>query len=321
MILHETPDVFLELIQATAEHKAIPAVFVEKDYWVTKALQRIGESKFADHIVFKGGTSLSKGHRIIKRFSEDIDLAAKCNDLSDSRTRTLIKGAETVACQDFDYQKAHPMESKGSRFRKTVHAYPAITGSHAFGQIADTILLEINAFTDPEPADSIPISSLIHDLLLEMSRDDLVVQFKLRSFPLEVLSVERTLCEKVMGLVRASYEQDPIPELRRRIRHFYDIAMILRQPAYQSFASSDKFAPLIQQVMASDRRSMPGAERWLSDAPADALIFADTESSWKSIRDEFRGNFRDLLYDEDLPSDDEMLHVLVQLRSSLVSVR
>jgi len=36
--LHESPDVYLELIQATADHIGIPAAHVEKDYWVTRVL-------------------------------------------------------------------------------------------------------------------------------------------------------------------------------------------------------------------------------------------------------------------------------------------
>ena len=84
--LHEAPDAYLELIQATAAHIGIPAVHVEKDYWVTRVLKRLHESDYREAVVFKGGTSLSKAHRLIERFSEDIDLALKRDDgLSDSQ--------------------------------------------------------------------------------------------------------------------------------------------------------------------------------------------------------------------------------------------
>ena len=49
-------------------------VAVEKDLWVMIALQAIFSTEVAEHIVFKGGTSLSKAWGIIERFSEDIDL-------------------------------------------------------------------------------------------------------------------------------------------------------------------------------------------------------------------------------------------------------
>lgn len=89
MRLHEFPDTFLELIQATAAHIRIPAAHVEKDYWVTRVLKRLHESDYSE-AVFKGGTSLSTVHRLIERFSEDIDLALKTDEgLSESRRRAL----------------------------------------------------------------------------------------------------------------------------------------------------------------------------------------------------------------------------------------
>ena len=68
MRLHESPDTYLELIQATADRIGIPAVHVEKDYWVTRVLKRLHESDHTEAVVFKGGTSLAKAHRLIERF-------------------------------------------------------------------------------------------------------------------------------------------------------------------------------------------------------------------------------------------------------------
>ena len=77
MNLHESQGILLELIQATATDRSIPAIYVEKDYWVTQVLKRLNESEYGEAVVFKGGTSLSKAHRLIERFSEDIDLALR----------------------------------------------------------------------------------------------------------------------------------------------------------------------------------------------------------------------------------------------------
>lgn len=51
----------------------LPAFAVEKDWWVVTTLNIIFSMPVAKHLVFKGGTSLSKGWNLIKRFSEDID--------------------------------------------------------------------------------------------------------------------------------------------------------------------------------------------------------------------------------------------------------
>ena len=120
MRLHDEPDTYLELIQATADHIRIPAAHVEKDYWVTRVLKRLHESDYSEAVVFKGGTSLSKAHRLIERFSEDVDLALKRDDgLSDSRRRALLKSIEHEITQDLQYRPDYPEKSKHGRFRKT----------------------------------------------------------------------------------------------------------------------------------------------------------------------------------------------------------
>src|SRR5262245_50103782 len=61
--------------EQTASEMQIRPQFVEKDFWVCWALRLLFTlSGIGDHLVFKGGTSLSKAYRIIERFSEDIDI-------------------------------------------------------------------------------------------------------------------------------------------------------------------------------------------------------------------------------------------------------
>lgn len=64
----------LEALGVAATASGRPDYLLEKDIWVVWALQGLFESKLGEHLVFKGGTSLSKGYGIIERFSEDIDL-------------------------------------------------------------------------------------------------------------------------------------------------------------------------------------------------------------------------------------------------------
>ncbi len=69
--LHNHPD-FPELIRIVAREKGIDPAMVEKDYWIMHCLY--GLQKLGLKFELKGGTSLSKGFQIIKRFSEDIDI-------------------------------------------------------------------------------------------------------------------------------------------------------------------------------------------------------------------------------------------------------
>jgi hypothetical protein len=69
--LHHHPQ-FGELIRIVAEEKGIDPSLVEKDYWIMHCLYGLQQLKMKFEL--KGGTSLSKGHKIIGRFSEDIDI-------------------------------------------------------------------------------------------------------------------------------------------------------------------------------------------------------------------------------------------------------
>ena len=63
------------ILEQTAIRQSLPKQAIEKDLWVTAMLQLLFSLPCSDHFVFKGGTSLSKVWRLIRRFSEDIDLA------------------------------------------------------------------------------------------------------------------------------------------------------------------------------------------------------------------------------------------------------
>lgn len=72
---NELVDHLAMLQQVENEHSGINQVAIEKDWWVTVTLKAIFKTKCRDSLIFKGGTSLSKGFNLIERFSEDIDLA------------------------------------------------------------------------------------------------------------------------------------------------------------------------------------------------------------------------------------------------------
>jgi len=58
-------------IAQVAVISGITAKAIEKDWWVTLTLKALFESPYAKFFIFKGGTSLSKGWKLIERFSED----------------------------------------------------------------------------------------------------------------------------------------------------------------------------------------------------------------------------------------------------------
>lgn len=56
MKLDLQPDLFADAIRATSEHYQIAPTYIEKDYWISKILQQLSGSAYAQNTVFKGGT-------------------------------------------------------------------------------------------------------------------------------------------------------------------------------------------------------------------------------------------------------------------------
>lgn len=70
-----------EALGVAATQSGRPPHILEKDVWVVWALKALFSSPSADHLVFKGGTSLSKAYGVIDRFSEDIDITYDIREL------------------------------------------------------------------------------------------------------------------------------------------------------------------------------------------------------------------------------------------------
>ena len=73
--INHSKDEKIAMLQRAEEKFHINQVAIEKDWWVTIVLNALFKCSCADQLIFKGGTSLSKGWNLIERFSEDIDLS------------------------------------------------------------------------------------------------------------------------------------------------------------------------------------------------------------------------------------------------------
>lgn len=93
-------------INITADALGLPIVAVEKDWWVSLVLRAIFSTPYSPSLLFKGGTSLSKGWNLIQRFSEDIDLALNREHLgfgghlSNKQIAKLRKASEAFVAAD-----------------------------------------------------------------------------------------------------------------------------------------------------------------------------------------------------------------------------
>lgn len=301
MKLHQNKEVFEQAIVATAEYFKILEVFVEKDYWVTYVLKNLSQSPFKDKVVFKGGTSLSKAYRLINRFSEDIDLAIIASaGATGGAIKKMIKGVEAETTKGLTEIEVNGITSKGSKYRKTVFEYPRIINSSNFGQANDKLLVEINSFADPHPYSAMPIQSMIAEFLIQTNRKEAVEANDLKSFNVNVLGLERTFTEKVLSLVRASYEENPMNELSARVRHIYDLHFIVNKANMHEFITGKGFQEMIKNVLADDEKNSQFQGEWTTKPLSESLIFSDWEKVWKDLQPVYQNQFKSLVF-ADLP--------------------
>jgi predicted nucleotidyltransferase component of viral defense system len=144
MNLHTKTQDFAEFIKLTAKHFEIAIEFVEKDYWITLILSKLSHSPDMENVVFKGGTSLSKGYRLINRFSEDIDLAMINENLRGNALKTKIRSVEKEVTTEFTEIIEPNITSKGSMYRKSLFTYPTVVKN--FTKVPKRVIVEMNAF-------------------------------------------------------------------------------------------------------------------------------------------------------------------------------
>lgn len=305
MNLHEDMEAFSELVGETARHIGLPQVYVEKDYWVTNALRHLAQSDFSGYAVFKGGTSLSKAYKLIHRFSEDIDLAVMAGDAGDAQRKKLLKGVEQAIATGLTPLPEDTRMSKGSNFRRTVYRYPRSIEGDSFGQASPELLIEVNAFSHPEPFETHAIQTLVADFLTGVGRQDLIQQYRLESFSIKVLSIRRTLVEKILGIIKDSYHDDPTSRLSNRIRHFYDICQILQIEEHRAFLGTEEFSMICGLCIRDEQDGRFDNAHYLLKPLREAPIFSNFTIWQTALEATYRGMFSELVYGS-LPSIEDI---------------
>lgn len=242
--------------EATVQLKWRNVRIVEKDYWVCWTLDQLFRIPgVSDHLVFKGGTSLSKVHGIIERFSEDIDVSldpAKlgfaeilARDLSPSQLDKQW-GRLSQACSEFAEREILPaLQAASARIRELADApghgwrfqrdrkgfpellfdYPKSDRTPPAGYITKDVKIELGSLTDQMPAGTHTVSPYLARGLPELATK--------ASCALKVLEVERTFWEKAT-LLHNEYHR-PVKEgselAERLSRHYYDLALLSATPA------------------------------------------------------------------------------------------
>ncbi len=316
MKLHLDKKTFKQAVQFTADQMQIPAIYVEKDYWVTYALYTIFHHEIGKETIFKGGTSLSKCFNLIERFSEDIDLVVlkKETDTSNQLTKK-IKTIGYVVSEVLPEIEIAGLTHKMGTVRKTAHSYSKeFEGNYT--QVRDTIVVEATWLGYYEPYTNKNISSLIGEMMHKNHQAEMIEKYNIQPFKVLVLEPTRTICEKIMSLVRFSYSEDPMRNLGNKIRHMYDLNQLLLDKRFLAFFKSDAFDKMLLKVAQDDVISFKNNNEWLKNSPKDCLLFKNPEKVWSSLKSTYNSAFRNLVYGS-FPDENEILKTLFLLKKRL----
>jgi len=233
---------------------------IEKDWWVTLCLKALFQTSFGQFCLFKGGTSLSKGWKLIHRFSEDVDIALAPEAFGMSYqdapshsfvknlkrrgctfTSTVLKDAMEMAFKDMGVPEGMltilPEEVPSYRPDKDPQTlfiyYPSLFDPHPY--LSDVVRMEFGVRSFREPFASVSIQSILSEVFPNTAYPEA---------PFDVMVVEprKTLLEKLF-LLHEKFQAGQLGaiKLERQSRHPYDIVSLLDAPAAQAVLEDKSF--------------------------------------------------------------------------------
>lgn len=232
--LHEDKEEFINAVNLASEYFHILPVIVEKDYYVTMILRELSERQ--GFVVFKGGTSLSKCHKAIKRFSEDIDITIDSR-LSQGQMKKLKEVIKDIAAElGLAIPNIGETRSRRSYNRYILEYQSAL--SEPDDAVQSAVLMETSFAEVAFPTVILQVHSYIGDMMMKEAPDELE-NFHLEPFEMKVQGLDRTLVDKVFAICDY-YMQDRV---KKHSRHIYDIYKLL-----QIVPQTEEFRALIQEV-------------------------------------------------------------------------
>ena len=283
MYLHENRELFKEIIEQVSENTGRSAVIIEKDYYVTMILNLLSQE--LSNVVFKGGTSLSKGFKAINRFSEDIDITFD-EHIGESRRKKLKNNVLKGISEKLGMPISNWMEIQSDRdYNAYNFTYESVWG------VEDDIMpsyikLETALGSYAFPTEVVTIGSYIGDYFIQRKRIDLAEQFSLSSFEMKLQSIERTYIDKIFALCDY-YIQG---KSKRYSRHLYDIYKLTERISFDS-----SFVQLFDEIR-EHRKQMEVCPSAKEDVNVPELIrkFCDTDfykEDYQAITSYFADDF------------------------------
>ena len=262
--LHNNREQFAEAINLAVFQTGLAPEIIEKDYYITLILRKLSE--MFDFVVFKGGTSLSKCHKVIDRFSEDIDITID-NSLSQGQKKKLKYGIVEIV-EELGMKISNIDDIRSRRdYNCYKIEYDSVLKSTS-GAVNPMVIME-TSFTEVSfPTVTLALGSYIGELLQEEA-SEMLTEYSLNPFEMKVQGLDRTLIDKVFA-VCDYYLSGRVKKHSRHIYDIYKLSPLVRQ--------DDDFRKLIQEV-----RDVRSKESICLSAQPDVNV---TELLHKIIHDE-----------------------------------
>lgn len=230
----------IDILNQATEFTGLPVEAIEKDWWVTLALNACFSLPYSEHIIFKGGTSLSKAWNLVERFSEDIDLALdrKFLGFEGEISKTQIRKLRTKSCEFISTIFVEDLKKVFAEWNainecsivaqavKDTDKDPQTIEIH-YNSIFDTegyllqkILIEVGSRSLTEPTEKREINSIFSSLFPDLNFAD-------KPFSIATVLPQRTFLEKVF-LLHEEFSQAPEKIRTNRLtRHLYDLEKLM----------------------------------------------------------------------------------------------
>ena len=232
--LHNDKETFSQAINLVTNKNAIRPEIVEKDYYVTMILRLLSER--LPFIVFKGGTSLSKCHKAIKRFSEDIDITIDTT-ISQGQKKKVKEAIEEVSAMlGLSIPNIDKTRSRRDYNRYEIEYNPIDELDDV--AVLPAVILETSYTAISFPVSELPVHNYIGDMMVEEA-PDYIEKYALSPFTMKVQDISRTLADKVFAICDY-YLQN---KTEKHSRHLYDIYKLLPH-----VPQDDSFKKLVKEV-------------------------------------------------------------------------
>lgn len=300
---------------AVADKTGIPQLHIAKDFWVTEALRALMMTAQEEGVtlIFKGGTSLSKGYKLIQRFSEDIDLLVLADGDDKEVHRVMRIMHKSVESHLGVEAEVDGRTSTTGLFRPALYAYP---GQHlAEGAEPETIRVELSTWGGALPHEELSLRSILTEAgadsgLIMMADED-------ASFRAQVLCPERTLVEKLAILHDAAETQDERRQVKTA-RHYYDVCQLLNNADVRERLQLARTSVLANEVYKHNTatKSRAGHKR-PAGGFANSSAFRNRGPNASRNEYESRVMKRYIFPNADKPSFDECLATVERYRALL----